>query len=142
MRVLVKKLQPDAQLPRYVRGEEDAALDLHALIGGVIPPGQGRAFGTGLAFEIPAGTVGLVCDRGGLAFKSSLTTLGGVLDPGYRGELKVMLFNLGKEPYEVQAGERIAQIIITQIDRVEIEEAEELSETVRGSDAFGSSGKL
>jgi dUTP pyrophosphatase len=76
-----------------------------------------------------------------LAFNHSLTTLGGVLDPGYRGELKVMLFNLGNEPYEVQAGERIAQIIITQIDRVEIEEADELSETTRGANAFGSSGR-
>jgi dUTP pyrophosphatase len=142
MRVLVKKIDPAAQLPRYVRGEEDAAIDLHTVAGGVILPGQGHAFGTGLAFAIPAGTVGLVFDRGGLAFNHSLTTLAGVLDPGYRGELKVMLFNLGKTAYEVQPGERIAQLIITRIDRVEIEETDELSETARGDKGFGSSGRL
>lgn len=141
MRVRIKKLDPRAQIPRYIRGEEDAALDLHCLEGCVIPAGQGRIFDTGLAFEIPPGTVGLVCDRGGLAFKNDLTTVGGVLDPGYRGDLRVKLFNLGQQPYEVQAGERIAQLIIANIGRVELEETDNLSETKRGSNAYGSSGR-
>lgn len=141
MRVRVKKLDPAAQLPEYVRGEDDAAVDLRAIEAGTIPPGEGRAFSTGLAFEIPPGCVGLVWDRSGLAFKNSVTTLAGMIDPGYRGELKVILYNLGKEPYEVKPGERIAQFIVANIGRMEIEEADSLSETERGTDGFGSSGK-
>lgn len=141
MRIKVKKLDPRAQIPRYIRGEEDAALDLYTIEGGTIPAGQGRIFSTGLAFEIPKGTVGLVCDRGGLAFNHDLTTVGGVLDHGYRGDLRIKLMNLGKKDYQIEVGDRIAQLIVVQTGGVEIEESDQLSDTKRGANAFGSSGR-
>lgn len=142
MRIRVKKLDPRARIPEYIRGEEDAALDLHALEGGIIKAGQGRVFETGLAFEIPVGTVGLICDRGGLAFNHDLTTIGGVFDPGYRGDWRIKLFNLGTSDYEVKAGERIAQLIFADIGHAELEESDRLSDSKRGEQAYGSSGRF
>jgi dUTP pyrophosphatase len=140
MVIRVKKLSPEAQVPQYQR-EDDAACDLHATGSVEIPVGEGRGIGTGLAFEIPKGYVGLVRDRSGLAFKQNLTTFGGVIDPGYRGELKVYLHNAGKEPYTVEKGERIAQFLFMPVEHVTFEEADELSESDRSDAAFGSSGK-
>ncbi|USN53180.1 MAG: dUTP diphosphatase [Candidatus Nomurabacteria bacterium] len=141
MKVRVQKLHEDAKLPEYAHGEEDAAIDLCTTEAGVIPAGQARGFGTGLAFEIPLGHVGLVWDRSGLAFKHGITILGGMIDPGYRGEIKVMLLNTSGEDYTVEKGERIAQFLIFQSGHVEIEEAAELSATARGEGGFGSTGR-
>lgn len=134
-------MHPEAKLPVYVRGDEDAALDIHAITGGTIPPGEQRVFGTGLAFALPAGTVGLVWDRSGLAFNHGVTTVGGLIDPGYRGELKICLLNTGRESYGVKAGDRIAQYLILKTDRATFEEVVELQTSQRGDRAFGSSGK-
>lgn len=141
MRIPVQRLHPAAQLPRYIHGDDDAAVDLHCIAGATVPPGEGRSFDTGWAIELPPGTVGLIWGRSGLSFKHNLTTLGGMIDPGFRGEVKVYLYNAGKEPYTVADGERIAQLLVVSVDRLEFEEVGELSKSVRGSDALGSSGK-
>lgn len=134
-------MHPEAKLPVYVRGEEDAALDIHAIEGGVIPPGERRVFGTGLAFALPVGTVGLVWDRSGLAFNDGITIIGGLIDPGYRGELKICLLNTGRESYAVKVGDRIAQYFLFKADRVVFEEVSALPASQRGDQSFGSSGK-
>lgn len=141
MNIRVKKLNEHAQVPKFVRGAEDAAADLHATESVEIPAGQGRAIGTGLAFEIPQGTAGIVWDRSGLAFKHGLTTFAGLIDSGYRGEVKVYLHNAGTESYKVEKGERIAQFVFVDVHHVVFEEADELSESVRLDGGFGSSGK-
>lgn len=140
MRVSVQRLHPNAHVPAYAHGDEDAALDIHTIEGGALAPGERRAFRTGLAFALPPGTVGLVWDRSGLAFTNGVTTLGGLIDPGYRGELKICLLNTGREPYEVHAGDRIAQYVILRADRIVFEEVAELPSSQRGTSAFGSSG--
>lgn len=141
MKVRIKKLHKEATTPRYHHGaHEDAAVDLHATEGAVIPPHRGLSFGTGVAFEMPAGVAGLVWDRSGLAFKNGLTTLGGMIDPGYRGEVKVYLYNTSSEPFTVNVGDRIAQMIFVSYHQVELEEVEELSESERGDSGFGQTG--
>lgn len=141
MNIRVKKLNEHAQVPKFVRGAEDAAADLYATEDVTIPAGEGRAIGTGLAFEIPQGTAGVVWDRSGLAFKHGLTTFSGLIDSGYRGEVKVYLHNTGKEPYLIATGDRIAQFLFVDVHHVVFEEADELSESVRLDGGFGSSGK-
>jgi dUTP pyrophosphatase len=141
MKIRIKKLHKYAQVPRYSNGEDDAAVDLHATEAISISPGKGAAIGTGLAFEIPKGTAGLVWDRSGLAFKSGMTTMGGMIDPGYRGEVKIYLYNTSNEQFNVAVGDRVASFIFIDFQSVEFEEAEELNESVRGEKGFGSSGK-
>lgn len=141
MRIRVKRLHPDARLPQYSHGEEDGAADLSSVEGGELRAGEGRAFGTGLAVEIPRGFVGLIWDRSGLAFKQGMTVLGGMIDAGYRGEVRVYLHNTGSTPYRIEKGDRIAQLLIVAREYVTFEESEELTESVRGERAFGSSGK-
>ena len=104
-----------------------------------IEPSDKKTIGTGLKIAVPAGYAGFVWDKSGLALNHSLTTLAGVLDSGYRGELKVILMNLGKEPYEVRKGQKIAQLVIKKIEKPEIVESN-LDETERGERGFGSSG--
>ncbi len=140
MRVPIKRLQPAARVPAYQHGEEDAAVDLCSVEAGTIPAGQGRAFGTGLAFELPTGTVGLVWDRSGLAFKQGVTVLGGMIDSGYRGEVKVYLHNTGAEPVEIKPGDRIAQFLIIKHEHATFEESDALGDSSRGAGGFGSTG--
>jgi dUTP pyrophosphatase len=119
-------------------------MDLRAFIGGdiVIPP-LGRAkIPTGLFMEIPSGYEGQVRPRSGLALRSGVTVLNspGTIDSDYRGELEVILINLGAEPFTVKNGDRIAQMVISPVLRADIAEAETLSETKRGGGGFGSTG--
>ena len=141
MRLRIKKTDPAARLPKYVHGADDAALDLHSIELGILKPGHGRGFRTGLAFELPKGYVGLVWDRSGLAFNNGLTTLAGLLDPGFRGEVWIYLFNTGQKAYRVQKGERIAQLVVVAAPRVTIQQVKSLTKTVRGARGLGSSGK-
>lgn len=141
MRIPIRRLHPDAKLPVYVRGEEDGALDLHTIEGGTIPPGERRVFGTGLAFALPVGSIGFIWGRSGLAFNHGLTMVGGLIDPGYRGEVKVCLLNTDREPYAIQAGDRIGQFFVVQADRIVFDEVAELPSTERNLGGFGSSGK-
>ncbi len=143
MRIRIKRLDPRAELPAYVHGpEEDAGMDLRAVEDVVLEPGVPQVVPTGLAVEIPPGWEGQVRPRSGLALKHaiSMPNAPGTIDPGYRGELKVILINLGREPYRVRAGDRIAQLVIAPYAAVEWEEAE-LNESRRAAGGFGSSGR-
>jgi dUTP pyrophosphatase len=143
MRIRIKKLYPAARLPEYAHGPaEDAGLDVRCLEGAVLEPGEPQAVGTGLAFEIPAGYEVQLRPRSGLALKHAVTLANSpaTIDPGYRGELKVILLNLGKATYEVLAGDRVAQMIVARYEAVEWDESE-LAESARGSGGFGSSGR-
>ena len=142
--VRIKKLLPDAKLPAY--GSEFAAgADLYALTEAPlrIGPGETAVVHTGLAAEIPTGFVGLIYARSGLATKKGLAPANkvGVIDADYRGEIRVALHNHSKYEQSVEPFERIAQLVIAPYVAAAYEEAEELSETVRGEGGFGSTGK-
>src|SRR5215472_8065320 len=140
--IRVLKLKPEAQLPRYahVGAYGDLAADLYSAEALVIVPGATVPVSTGIAMEFPSTHGALVEDRSGLAVRG-VTTLAGVIDPGYRGELKVVMTNLAPEPVEIKAGERIAQLRIVQRIEVQFEEIAELGEAARGERGFGSTGR-
>ena len=144
MKVTIKvaRLQPNAMLPRYSHSGPfgDLAADLYAAEAVSLSAGETRAVGTGLAFEFPPEFGALVQDRSGLALKG-ISTLAGVIDPGYRGELKVVVTNLGTQPFEINPGDRIAQLRIVHRIEAEFTEAESLAETQRNARGFGSTGK-
>jgi len=140
MKIKIKRLDPQAKLPSYAH-PGDAGLDLCALAATVVPTRSRAEIRTGLAFEIPDGYVGLVWDKSGLAFKQGLTTMSGVLDAGYRGELKLLVFNTSEQDYHFAAGDKVCQLLIQPVARAEIEETGELADSSRGEDAFGSTGR-
>jgi dUTP pyrophosphatase len=141
VRLKVKKLVEQAKLPRYAHVGEygDLAADLYASQGLVIEPGATVAVPTGIAIEFPSTHGALVEDRSGLALKG-ITTLAGVIDPGYRGEVRIVVTNLGPTAFEVKPGDRIAQLRIVQRIEAEFEEVAELGEARRGAEGFGSTG--
>lgn len=144
MKVTIKvaRLHPNATLPRYAHSGPfgDLAADLYAAEAITLGAGETRAVATGLALEFPAEFGALVEDRSGLALKG-ISTLAGVIDPGYRGELKVVLTNLGRRPFEINPGDRVAQLRIVRRIEAEFTEAESLTETQRNDHGFGSTGK-
>src|SRR5262249_19299352 len=141
MNIRIKKMHPDAQLPAYAHGpKEDAGLDLRAIEQVVLRPGIAQAVPTGLAIELPPGYEAQVRPRSGLALKHSLTVNFGTIDPGYRGEIRVVMFNLGREDYTVAKGDRIAQLVIGRYEGIQWEEGD-LGDSVRGAGGFGSSGR-
>lgn len=140
MKVKVKKLHPDAKLPVYGR-PGDAGLDFFCVEDITIAPGERKQIATGVALEIPEGYVGLVWDKSGLSHNHGLHALGGVCDHTYRGEYKMMILNTSNEPYTFKKGEKVVQVLIQPIATVEIEEVNELSNSVRGDAGFGSGGK-
>jgi dUTP pyrophosphatase len=139
--IKVLKLHPEAKLPRYSHTGPwgDLAADLHAVSTWKLEPGETVALATGIALELPSTHGALVEDRSGLALKG-LTTLAGVIDPGYRGEIKIVLTNLNPLPYTISAGDRIAQLRIVQRIEATFEEVAELAEAARGTGGFGSTG--
>ena len=142
MRIAVKRLDPDLPLPRYARAS-DAGLDLHAAARVVIPPGARAVVGTGIALAIPEGFAGLVLPRSGLALRHGVTVLNtpGLVDSGYRGEVKVLLINHDPSAAViVERGERIAQLVVQAVETVELVEVEELSASERSAGGFGSTG--
>lgn len=144
MKINVKKLDVNARLPVY--GSEFAAgADLYACLKEplIIGAGETAFVHTGIAIELPEGTVGLVYARSGLACKKDLAPANkvGVIDCDYRGEVMVALHNHGKEERTVEHGERIAQLVIAPYYVAEFEESDELSQTVRGEGGFGSTGR-
>ncbi len=142
----VQRLLPAAQMPRYAHAGAygDLAADLFAAEGATLAPvgqpGSTLAVRTGLALELPSTHGALVEDRSGLAIRG-LTTLAGVIDPGYRGELKVVLTNLATEPQTIAPGHRIAQLRIVERIQAVFEETDTLAETPRGGRGFGSTGE-
>src|SRR3954468_11001312 len=124
--------------------DDDAGLDLHAAEGATLGPGERASVGTGIAVAIPDGWAGLVLPRSGLAARSGIALVNapGLIDPGYRGEVRVLLLNTDRgEPFEVSPGDRIAQLTLVRFDAPELEAVEELEATARGSGGFGSSGR-
>jgi dUTP pyrophosphatase len=140
MQLKIKKLTADAILPKYTY-PTDAYFDLYCNNDYEVPPNGRFQISTGIAMQIPDNHVGFIWDKSGLSHKNGLKTLGGVIDSGYRGEVKEGIINLGHEVYKISKGDRIAQMIIQQKIPIEIVEADELDDTERGDLAFGSSGK-
>lgn len=118
----------------------DAGLDLTTVEDGIIKPGEGKHFKTGLAVAIEHGFVGLVWDRSSMGNRG-LKTMGGVIDSGYRGEIGVVLWNISNQPQEIKAGERIAQLLIQAVATPQTAQAAELPPSERSGQGFGSSGK-
>lgn len=135
------RLDPSIELPSYAR-EGDAGLDLRAAHDATLEPGSRGLVGTGLAVAIPPGYAGLVLPRSGLALSQGVTVLNapGLVDAGYRGELKVLLVNHGDKPVPVRRGDRIAQLVIQRVERAELIEVNELPTSERGAGGFGSTG--
>ena len=106
----------------------------------VIPPRSNKLIGTGVRVKLPEDHVGLIWPRSGLAVKHAIDTGAGVVDSGYRGEIKVLLFNHSDEEFHIQPGDRIAQILIQKVTQVEFLQVENLEESVRGDNGFGSTG--
>jgi len=133
----------DLPLPRY-ETEHSAGLDLRAALEEdlTVAPGERVVIPTGLRIEIPPGYEGQVRPRSGLAMKYGLTVLNapGTIDADYRGEVKVLLVNVGQNAHVLERGERVAQLVVAPVTRVVLEEVEELSETERGEGGFGSTG--
>jgi dUTP pyrophosphatase len=144
--IKVQKLTPTAQLPRYAHVGEygDLAADLYATTDARLEPagqtGSTVAVSTGIALEFPTTHGALVEDRSGLAVRG-VTTLAGVIDPGYRGEIKIVMTNLNASPVEIKSGDRIAQLRIVQRIEATFTEVAELGEAARGAGGFGSTGK-
>ncbi|MGA3079467.1 MAG: dUTP diphosphatase [Bryobacteraceae bacterium] len=143
VKIRIRRLRDDAALPTYAHGpQEDAGMDLRAVEGAVLEPGAPRLVATGLAIELPPGYEAQIRPRSGLAAKHAITLPNSpaTIDPGYRGEIRVILLNLGREPYEIHPGDRIAQMVIARYEAIEWEEGD-LNESRRGEGGFGSSGR-
>jgi len=139
----IQKLSEHAILPRYAHGPaEDAGMDLHAVEDVSLAPGETKLVPTGLAIELPPGYEAQIRPRSGLALKYSITLPNSpaTIDPGYRGELRVILLNLGRNSFEIHRGDRIAQMVISRYEAVEWEEGD-LAASARGAGGFGSSGR-
>jgi dUTP diphosphatase len=137
----LKRLDPSIELPAYARAG-DAGLDLRAAHDATLEPSGRALVGTGLAIALPVGYAGLVLPRSGLALSQGVTVLNapGLVDAGYRGELKVLLVNHGDKPVTVRRGDRIAQLVIQSVERAELIEVGELPASERGAGGFGSTG--
>jgi dUTP pyrophosphatase len=138
-----RRLSPEARPPTRAH-EGDAGFDLHAVEAASIAPGERASVGTGVAVAIPDGHAGLVVPRSGLAARHgiSLVNAPGLIDAGYRGELRVLLMNGDpKESFRVDPGDRIAQLVVLAVAAPELEEVAALDATSRGEGGFGSSGR-
>jgi dUTP pyrophosphatase len=143
MRIRIQRIHPGAKLPAYAHGPaEDAGMDLCAVEDTVLEPGVPRLVATGLTLEIPPGYEAQVRPRSGLALKHAIAmpNAPGTVDPGYRGEIRVILLNLGREAYTIHAGDRVAQMIVARYETAEWVE-EPLADSARGEGGFGSSGR-
>ncbi len=138
------KLNPDAETPRYM-SEGAAGCDVMACLRAPleVPPGERVAITTGLAFEIPEGFEVQVRPRSGLSFKQGLTVINapGTIDSDYRGEVKILMVNLGISPVTVSPGDRIAQLVLNRVERIQWQSSLELSQSDRDGGGFGSTGK-
>ena len=141
MKIKIQKINPEAIIPHYIH-KGDAGLDLYSIEDVIVAAGERKLVGTGFKVEIPMGYEMQVRPKSGLAANYGITVLNtpGTIDCGYRGEVKVIIFNSSKENYQVKRGEKIAQAVIAKVEEAEIEEVEELSETTRGDGGFGSTG--
>lgn len=143
MEVKIKKLHPNVTLPAY-QTEHAAAMDVHAFLDTpkTLQPLERAMIPTGLAFEIPVGYEMQVRARSGLSIKHGITMVNGIgtIDADYRGELNILVINLGQEPFVIEPDIRIAQLLVSKYEKVTWELTEVLSETARGTGGFGSTG--
>ena len=142
MRLAVHRLDPAATLPTRSHGD-DAGFDLYAVEGVTLAPGERAAVRTGIAVEVPERHAGLVLPRSGLAAQHGIALVNapGLIDAGYRGELRVLLLNTDRaESFSVGVGDRIAQLVVTRVEAPDIIEVEELAVSDRGERGFGSTG--
>jgi len=142
IRLAVQRLDPGLPLPAYAR-EGDAGLDLYAVETVTLSPGARAAVGTGIAVAIPAGCAGFVLPRSGLALRHGLSLLNtpGLIDAGYRGEIRVLLVNHDlAESVTVKRGDRVAQLVVQRVEAAELIEVETLPPSARGTGGFGSTG--
>ena len=142
MDIAAVRLDPELPLPAYAK-RGDAGLDLRALEAVTLEPGERRLVPTGLAVAIPEGHAGFVLPRSGLAMEKGVTVLNapGLIDSGYRGELKVLLVNHGAEAVGIERGERIAQLVVQPVAHARLVEEERLPGSARGAGGFGSTGR-
>jgi len=138
MMLKVKRIHPEARLPVYGH-PGDAGLDLFSVVDRDLAPGEVFAVPTGIQIAIPPGHVGLVWDKSGISLKG-VHRLAGVVDAGYRGEVQVVMINLGAAPFAVRKGMKIAQLLVQPVAAVGIIECETLDGTPRGEGGFGSTG--
>ncbi|OGD28031.1 MAG: deoxyuridine 5'-triphosphate nucleotidohydrolase [Candidatus Aminicenantes bacterium RBG_13_63_10] len=138
MKLKAQRIHPQAKLPVYGH-PGDAGLDLFSCGEASLGPGEVKAVPTGLRLAIPRGFVGLIWDKSGLSLQG-VHRLAGVVDAGYRGEVRVVLANLGRDVFVVKAGMKVAQLLIQPVQAAEVEEAGELEDTPRGEGGFGSTG--
>lgn len=139
MKIKVKKLKEEAALPSYGR-PGDVAMDMRAMETVTIQPGGHHRFWHGFALEFPEGLAAIVKDKSSIS-KAGLHTLGGVFDAGYRGEYNTHLVNLSAEPYTVEAGDKVSQLMLLPVVIAELEETDTLGASERGEQGFGSTGK-
>ena len=142
MTLRVRRLDPAARLPARAH-DDDAGYDLHALEDAELGPGERALVRTGIAIELPPGHAGWVVPRSGLAARHGIALVNapGLIDAGYRGEVRVLLLNTDRErPFALRSGERIAQLVVAAVAAPEIVEVEELRATGRGAAGFGSTG--
>jgi dUTP pyrophosphatase len=139
MELKVKRIQKDIKLPRYGHAG-DAGLDLFSSVDFVLTAGQVEAIPTGIKVAVPEGYAGLIWDKSGVSLRG-VHRLAGVIDSGYRGEVKVVMVNLSGEPFTIEKGMKIAQMLVQPVANVDVIEVEDLAETSRGEGGFGSTGK-
>ncbi len=140
MKIKIKRLHKDAKLPTYAH-PGDVGMDLYSLEDYELKPSERRIFPVGFAMEFDNGFAAIIKDKSSLPKKAGLHTMGGVFDPGYRGEYNVNLINLGNESYKIEKGDKIAQLVVYPVIIAELEETSELNESSRGEGNFGSTGR-
>ncbi|MFH1275845.1 MAG: dUTP diphosphatase [Candidatus Woesearchaeota archaeon] len=140
MVIKIKRIDSEAILPKYAC-ENDAGMDFFSTETILLQPNERKLISTGISMAIPLGYVGLIWDKSGIANKHGIKTMAGVIDSGYRGEVKILLHNLSTESFLIEKGHKIAQMLIQPITQKEIVEVEELDlDTERGEGGFGSTG--
>jgi dUTP pyrophosphatase len=138
MELKVKRIHPEAKLPVYGH-PGDAGLDIFSVVDRILGPGEVYAVPTGIQVAIPAGFVGLIWDKSGISLKG-VHRLAGVVDAGYRGEVQIVMINLGREPFAIKNGMKIAQMLVQPVAGMTVVESDTLDDTSRGQGGFGSTG--
>jgi len=140
MKIKIKKIKNESTLPSYAH-PGDVGMDLFSQEDYVLQPGERKIFDLGFAMEFDDDYAAIVKDKSSLPKNGGIHTMGGVYDAGYRGEYNVQLINLGQEPYKIEKGNKIAQLVIFPVVIAELEETSELSDSSRGAGRFGSTGR-
>lgn len=139
IKVKIVKISEDAIVPKYATSQ-DAGCDIYSIEDVIIKSKEYKSIRTGIKIEIPEGYYGRIAPKSGLALKNGIDTLAGVVDSGYRGEINVLLINNSNFDFNIEKGNKIAQIIFEKMDQAIFEEVKELNETDRGENGFGSTG--